>query len=70
MGLHGWWTLGASDGLADGHGAGEGAVWRVEASLDEVLAFGLGHERLEFGGSEGVDEAGFGDDEEEDLGAC
>jgi len=24
---------------------------------------------LEFGGCEGVDEAGFGDDEEEDLGA-
>jgi hypothetical protein len=38
--------------------------------LDKVLAFRLGDEGLEFGGCEGVDEAGFGDDEEEDLGAC
>ena len=41
----------------------------VEAGLDEVLALGLGDERLELGGGEGVDEAGLGDDEEEDLGA-
>lgn len=36
--------------------------------LDEVLAFGLGHERLELRGGEGVDKAGFRDDEEQDLG--
>jgi len=42
----------------------------VEAGLDEVLAFRLGDEGLELGGGEGVDEACFGDDEEENLGAC
>lgn len=31
----------------------------IEAGLDEVLAFGLGDERLEFSGGEGVDEASF-----------
>jgi len=35
--------------------------------LDEVLAFRLGDERLELGGGEGVDEAGLGHDEEQDL---
>ena len=38
-------------------------------SLNEVLALWLGDEGLQFGGGEGVDEAGLGDDEEEDLGA-
>lgn len=47
-----------------GRGRGEGRGY-----LDEVLALGLGYERLEFGGCEGVDKAGFGHDEEEDLGA-
>jgi hypothetical protein len=37
--------------------------------LDEILAFGLGDERLQLRGREGVHEAGFGDDEKEDLGA-
>jgi hypothetical protein len=45
-------------------------MWGVEASLDEVLAFGLGDEGLELCSSEGVDETCFGDDEEEDLCAC
>lgn len=40
-----------------------------KAYLDEVLAFGFGYEGLELRGGEGVDEAGLGDDEEEDLGA-
>jgi hypothetical protein len=39
----------------------------VQAGLDEILAFGFGDEGLELGGGEGVDEAGLGDDEEEDL---
>ena len=39
----------------------------VEAGLDEVLALGLGDEGLELRSGEGVDEAGLGDDEQEDL---
>lgn len=42
---------------------------RVETCLDEVLALGLGNERLELGGGEGVDETGLGHDKEENLGA-
>ena len=42
---------------------------RVEACLNEVLAFGLGDERLELRGSKGVYEPGLGHDEQEDLGA-
>lgn len=37
--------------------------------LNEVFAFGFGDERLQLGGGKGVDESGFGDHEEEDLGA-
>lgn len=40
-----------------------------DAHLDEVLALGLGDKRLQLRRGEGVDEAGLGDDEEEDLGA-
>ena len=39
----------------------------IETSLDKILALRLGDEGLELGGSEGVDEAGLGDDEEQDL---
>jgi hypothetical protein len=42
---------------------------RVKASLDEVLALGLGDERLELGGRKCVHEARLGDDEEEHLSA-
>jgi hypothetical protein len=35
--------------------------------LDQILPLGLGHERLELGGGEGVDQTRLGDDEEEDL---
>ena len=42
----------------------------VCADLDEVLAFRLCDKRLELGCGEGVDETGFGDDEEEHLSAC
>jgi hypothetical protein len=35
--------------------------------LNEVLALGLSDQRLQFGSSEGVDKAGFGDDQEENL---
>lgn len=42
---------------------------RGNTHLDQVLAFGLGDERLEFRGREGVDEAGLRDDEQENLGA-
>ena len=41
----------------------------VEAGLNEVLAFGLGDEGLEFGSCEGVDETCLGDDQEKDLGS-
>ena len=37
--------------------------------LNEVLSLGLGNQRLKFGGSKGVDKAGFGDDQEENLSA-
>lgn len=40
----------------------------VETCLNEVLAFGLGHEGLKFGCGEGVDETGLRYDEQEDLG--
>ena len=45
----------------------DGPRGRVEACLNEVLAFGLGHERLELGSGEGIDETGLRDDEEKDL---
>ena len=48
---------------------GETALGRVEAGLDEVLAFGLGDEGLKLGGGERVDEPRLGDDEQENLGA-
>ena len=43
---------------------------RVETRLNEVLALGLGDERLELGGGEGVHETGLGHDEQEHLRAC
>ena len=39
------------------------------AYLNQVLALGLGDQRLEFGGSEGVDKAGFRNDQEKNLSA-
>ena len=42
----------------------------VETSLDEVLTLWLSDEGLELCGSEGVYEASFRYDEEEDLCAC
>jgi hypothetical protein len=39
------------------------------AYLNQVLALGLGNQRLKFWGSKGVDKAGFGDDQEENLSA-
>ena len=35
--------------------------------LDEILALGLGDERLQLGSSEGVDETSFRHDQQEDL---
>ena len=40
-----------------------------DAYLDEVLAFWLRDQRLEFGSGKGVDESGFGHNEQKDLGA-
>jgi hypothetical protein len=37
--------------------------------LDEVLALGLGDERLQLGGGECVDKTGLGDDQQQHLGA-
>lgn len=39
----------------------------AETCLDEVLALRLGDQGLELGGGEGVDEAGLGHDEKQDL---
>lgn len=44
-----------------------GGVGSIQTGLNEVLALGLGHEGLELRGGEGVDEAGFGDDQKKDL---
>lgn len=38
--------------------------------LDQILALGLGNQRLELRRRECIDEASFGHDEEEHLGAC
>lgn len=35
--------------------------------MNQILAFGLGHEWLELGCGEGVHQASLGDDEKEDL---
>lgn len=44
--------------------------WRRAATyLDEVLALGLGDERLQLGRGEGVDQTRLGHDEKQDLGA-
>jgi hypothetical protein len=51
----------------DRHGVGEGAVGGVEACLDEILALRLGDERLQLCGGESVNQAGFRDDEKENL---
>lgn len=36
--------------------------------LDQVFALGLGDERLQLGCGKGIDKAGFGDDQQQDLG--
>lgn len=64
---HAWCRSGTAHGRTDGHGVRKGAVGGVEACLDEILALWLGDERLQFGGGECVDQAGFGNDEKEDL---
>jgi hypothetical protein len=43
---------------------------RVQTSLDQVLAFRLGDERLQFRRRERVNQASFGDDQEKNLCAC
>lgn len=40
-----------------------------KTNLDEVLALGLGDQRLELRGGEGVDETGFRHDKQKDLSA-
>lgn len=54
-----------------GEAAGPASADRVrgEAYLNKVLALSLGDKRLKFGRRKGIDEASFGNDEEEDLGA-
>lgn len=42
---------------------------RVAAYLDEVLALGFRHQRLQLGRGEGVDETRLGHDEQQYLGA-
>ena len=58
---------GAAERRTDGHRGGKGTVGGIETGLDEILAFWLGHEGLQLGGGESVDEAGLGDDEQQDL---
>jgi hypothetical protein len=56
--------------LSDRSAGGYLTSRRIKASLDEVLSFGLRHQRLELCGSKGIDETGLGDDEKEHLGTC
>jgi hypothetical protein len=58
---------GTAHGRANRHRIRESAMRRVEACLDEILAFRLRDERLQFGSGEGVDQASLRDDEKEDL---
>lgn len=44
--------------------AGSSWLRRVEAGLDQVFTLRFCDERLELRGGEGVDETGFGDDEQ------
>lgn len=37
--------------------------------MDQILAFGLGDERLELGSRESVDKTGFRNDQQENLGS-
>jgi hypothetical protein len=67
---HAWRRGGTAHGGTHGHCIRDGAVGRVKACLDEILAFWLRDERLQFGSSEGVDQASFRDDEKEDLCPC
>jgi len=48
---------------------GSSRWWVDWQYLDEILAFGFCHERLEFWSGESVDEAGFRHDEKQDLGS-
>ncbi len=38
-----------------------------KTDLDQILAFGLGNQRLELGSGEGIDQASLRDDQEEHL---
>lgn len=40
------------------------------AYLNQILALGLGNERLQLGGREGINQARLGDDQQEDLSSC
>lgn len=40
------------------------------AYLDQILALGLGNERLELGSGEGINKARLGDDQQQNLSAC
>lgn len=51
------------DAILVGSGVGS-----IQTSLDQVLALGLGDERLQLGGREGIDKASLGDDQQENLG--
>lgn len=44
-----------------------GCVMRIWPYLNEILALGLGHQWLEFGGGKGVHQTSLGDDEEQHL---
>jgi hypothetical protein len=48
----------------------DGSFHDVIANLDQVLALGLGHQRLQLGRGEGVYQTRLGHDEQQDLGAC
>jgi hypothetical protein len=61
------WARATADGGANGNGGRNGAMRGIETGLNKVFALGLCDERLEFRGGEGIYEAGFGDNQEEDL---
>jgi hypothetical protein len=52
--------------MSRAHSTGRASVG--DTYLNQVLAFGFGHQWLKLGGGEGIDEPGFRHDEEEYLG--
>lgn len=60
-------SFGRGHWTTEGLTIGAKSIGSVQASLDEVFAFGFLDKGLEFGSCKGVDQAGFGDNQQKDL---